>query len=334
MFNDSHFYHGHIRRIVAVFGTLFNNISVVKFDSDGHAVSTIKVPLAYGPRQKFLARLSGQQNLQDPKLAIRLPRMSFEITSLSYDTTTRHQKGLTRPIFTSDGKKQVLYPTTYRLGMQLAILSKNSDDGLQILEQILPYFQPTYTVTIREIDNNFKTDLPFTLTSVSTSDDYESDFLTRRSIIHTLDFETEVRFYGPVPETTRKEIKWTKTTVSDTTMPKEGNPFFVQNIRVSPLSATESEPHEIHITYNPITPAKVRLYYDTISNGPFSVDDSVVGSVSGATGRVIEVNANDNYIVVDAPDENFVSEEVVSKTGTATSFTLTKIDSIWNSLIA
>jgi len=197
---SGHFYHEHIKRAVAVFGTLFNNMSVVKKNGSGNVISTIKVPLAYGPRQKFLARIQDEKYLTDPKLAIRLPRMSFEIISMSYDTNTKLQKGVTRTLASSDPTKKqtILNPVGYRMGLQLNIMTKNQDEALQLLEQIVPFFQPEYTVTVKEVQNNFKSDMPFVLQSVTMSDDYEGDFLSRRAIIYTLEFETRVRFYGPL----------------------------------------------------------------------------------------------------------------------------------------
>ena len=144
MFGD-HFYHAAIRRTVAVFGTLFNDINVLRKGNDGTAKNIIKVPLAYGPKQKFLARLDQQADLNDPKIALKLPRMSFEITGLSYNTNAKLQKGIRQSFpdpLDNSKKKTILGPVGYTLGIQLSILAKNQDDALQILEQILPFFQP------------------------------------------------------------------------------------------------------------------------------------------------------------------------------------------------
>lgn len=201
---SGHFYHAQIRRMVSVFGTMFNNIEVHKTDSSGKVLEVIKVPISYGPRQKFLARLEGLADLRDPKLAIKLPRMSFEIVALTYDnaSTISRTNKIRIPDPNDSTKYKTMYgPIPYRLGFQLNILSKNQDDALQILEQILPYFKPDYTVTINDVpEMGIKTDTPITLQSVTMSDDYEGDFESRRAIIYTLEFETRVRFYTGVAD--------------------------------------------------------------------------------------------------------------------------------------
>lgn len=198
MFGD-HFYHASIRRMVSAFGTLFNNIEVKKKDSNDKILQTIKVPLAYGPRQKFLARLQERPSLDDTKLGIKLPRMSFEITFLQYDASTAVSKDNVIKLQDPDNPakyKTIRGPIPYRIGMQLNIMAKNQDDALQVLEQILPFFQPDYTVTINDIpEMGVKADVPITLQSVAMNDDYEGDFETRRAIIYSLDFEARVRFY-------------------------------------------------------------------------------------------------------------------------------------------
>lgn len=196
---SGHFYHATIRKTVAVFGTLFNNISVVRKDASGKVVNIVRVPLAYGPKQKFLARLDEQPNLDDSKVAIKLPRMSFEIVTLTYDSSTKINRNntLTFPSTSPDTKTSIRTFAPYRMGIQLSIMAKNQDDALQVLEQILPNFQPEYSVTIKDLDSlNLKSDVPFVLTGVQMNEDYEGDFVQRRAIIYTLDFETRLRFYG------------------------------------------------------------------------------------------------------------------------------------------
>ena len=186
-----------MRKSVALFGTLFNNISVIRQDGAGNVLNQIKVPLAYGPKQKFLARID-QQN--EESMAIKLPRMAFEITSIDLDLNQKLAKRNTILESTDDPtKKRVLKQiSSYNIGMQLNIMAKNQDDGLQILEQILPYFQPEYTVSIKPIDGyDFKQDVPIILSSVSIQDDYEGDLPSRRVLIYTLDFSMKMKFYGP-----------------------------------------------------------------------------------------------------------------------------------------
>ena len=315
---SGHFYHEHIKRAVAVFGTLFNNMSVVKKNGSGNVISTIKVPLAYGPRQKFLARIQDEKYLTDPKLAIRLPRMSFEIISMSYDTNTKLQKGVTRTLASSDPTKKqtILNPVGYRMGLQLNIMTKNQDEALQLLEQIVPFFQPEYTVTVKEVQNNFKSDMPFVLQSVTMSDDYEGDFLSRRAIIYTLEFETRVRFYGPLAD--KGIIRRVDATFADTEMTVNDEPYQTQKIYISPSTAQETDDYDIEVELiNPIPDTVVISF--TTSSGTFTVGESVTGSTSGTVGRISAVTGS--TITVDSPDGRFTNTETV--TGATSSATLT-----------
>ena len=198
-----HFYHATMRKSVAVFGTLFNNINVIRKDGSGGILSQVKVPLAYGPKQKFLARLDQETGFDAP-LAIKLPRMAFEISSLEIDDSQKLQKK--NKIVETHGsditkRKTINHYTSYNIGMSLFILVKNQDDGLQIMEQILPYFQPDYTVTIKPVDNfTYKQDVPIVLDSVSIDDQYEGDFTERRVLTYQLDFTMKMKFYGPTKD--------------------------------------------------------------------------------------------------------------------------------------
>lgn len=204
MFGD-HFYHATMRKSVAVFGTLFNNISVIRKAADGSVLNQVRVPLAYGPKQKFLARLDQETGFDAP-MAIKLPRMAFEMTGLSIDTSQKLPKRTTivNEIDASDStkKKTVKFFTSYDIGMSLYIMAKNQDDGLQIVEQILPYFTPEYSVSIKPIDGyDHKQDVAIILGSVAISDEYEGDFATRRVLIYQLDFTMKMKFYGPTSKT-------------------------------------------------------------------------------------------------------------------------------------
>ena len=198
-----HFYHATMRKSVAVFGTLFNNMNVIRKDGSGGILSQIKVPLAYGPKQKFLARLDQEAGFDAP-LAIKLPRMAFEITSLEIDDTQKLQKkNKIVETHASDitKRKTISHYTSYNIGMSLYILTKNQDDGLQLVEQILPYFQPDYTVTIKPVDNfDLKQDVPIVLDSVSIDDQYEGEFTERRVLTYQLDFTMKMKFYGPTAD--------------------------------------------------------------------------------------------------------------------------------------
>lgn len=328
MFNQ-YFYHEHTRRAVTVFGTLFNNIYVVKRDFQGNSISKTKVPLSYGPRQKFLARINDEQYLNDPKLAIKLPRMAFEIVSMTIDSNTKLQRTTSKTIPSASGtsKTTVFHPITYRLGFQLNILAKSQDDALQILEQILPYFQPEYTVTVKQVEDNFKADMPFVLQGVVLSDDYEGDFLTRRAITYTLDFETRVRYYGHINRD-QAIIKSTKTNIADINMSISGEPYLSQTLSISPISAGVDDEYEIVASYSPKIPPRVKLFF-TSKDGDFSIGDSVVSNTSVTAGRIIEIG--DDYIIVDAPDGNFILDEIVFNSDQS-NFVITNIETIWNTV--
>jgi hypothetical protein len=202
------FYHETIRKIVISFGTLFNDISLVRKDNSGTIIQTMKVPLAYGPREKFLVRLREDADLTK-QVAITLPRIGFEIKDLSYDPSRKLSRVQKFKKVKGANTKQLdtqYMPVPYNLDFELYIMAKQSDDALQIVEQILPYFQPDYTLTINDMsDMGIKKDVPIILNSISYEDNYDGDFVSRRALIYTMSFTTKFYLYGPV--TSSKVIK-------------------------------------------------------------------------------------------------------------------------------
>ena len=198
----TYYYHEIIRKTIISFGTLFNNIQIRHDDSAGNSYSEIKVPLAYGPSQKFLARLEQQADLNKP-IQTTLPRMSFEMTSIQYDSTRK--SSVTQTFKASDGTnlKKVYVPVPYNIGFELNILTKLNDDALQIVEQILPYFQPSFSLTVDLVNSiGEKKDIPIVLDNISFQDNYEGDFSTRRALIYTLNFTAKTYLFGPIAEST------------------------------------------------------------------------------------------------------------------------------------
>jgi hypothetical protein len=198
----NYFYNESTRNIVVGFGTIFNQIQLAKKDNAGNVTQTMKVPLAYGPKQKWLSRLTEDPNLTKP-VAVTLPRIGFEISGLEYDATRKLNKTIkvkkTINGVNNDQLKSGFMPVPYNVGFELYIMAKNSDDALQILEQILPYFQPEYTVTLREVPElDIIRDVPVVLNSISYEDNYDGDFTSRRAIIYTLSFTAKYYMYGPV----------------------------------------------------------------------------------------------------------------------------------------
>ena len=205
----TYYYHEIMRKTIVAFGTLFNQINIRHDDASGNTYSDLKVPLAYGPSQKFLARLEQQEDLNKP-IQITLPRMSFEMNNIQYDSTRK--TGITQTFKavdkTTSAVKKVFMPVPYNIGFELNILSKLNDDALQIVEQILPYFQPSFNVTIDLISSiGEKRDVPIVLDSISFQDDYEGDFSTRRALIYTLRFTAKTYLFGPVADSSEGLIK-------------------------------------------------------------------------------------------------------------------------------
>jgi len=216
---ENHFYNSSTRRMVSVFGSLFNKLEVIKTDAAGKVLQKIKVPLAYGPRQKFLTRA---KDLGDTKIAIKLPRISFEITDMSYDGAARINKTKKFIKVDPNDKKNVKSlgsPAVYKVNFELNVMTKGQDEALQILEQILPIFQPDYTVTIKDIpEMDITSDVPIVLNSVTLNDEYEGDYLSRRTVVYTLNFETRIRYYRGIQD--KSVIN--KTEVSYATKPVNG----------------------------------------------------------------------------------------------------------------
>ena len=204
---NTYFYHSTIKRVITVFGTLFNNINIVKRDSSGNVFNQIKVPLAWAPRRKFIDRIREYSSLEDAnKVAIKLPRMSFEMTSLTYDPDTQlgRQQRETHSVrnpedpFTKYAVRTYVY-VPYKIGLQLNIYSNSQDDVLQITEQIIPYFRPDFSVTIKSLGDGMESimDVPFSLQGISPTNEYEGDLISRNVVMYSLDFEAPLRFYGP-----------------------------------------------------------------------------------------------------------------------------------------
>ena len=198
-----YFYNEIFRSVIIGFGSLFNVIEIKKGDS------IIKVPLAYGPTQKFLARMQQEADLNKP-VSITLPRMSFEFLGLQYDSSRKSTQTQTIINQTPDGAnvKRNYLPVPYNMRFELSIMTKLNDDMLQIIEQILPYFQPAYQLPINFLGNlKEKRDVPINLDNISMEDDYEGNFDTRRALIYTLSFTAKTTLFGPITDVTGSIVK-------------------------------------------------------------------------------------------------------------------------------
>ena len=231
-----YFYNEIFRSVIISFGSLFNGLEI-KHTNNDNTVSVIKVPLAYGPTQKFLARLEQQADLNKP-VQISLPRMSFEMNNVAYDPSRK--TGVTQTFKTSDGTnmKKVYMPVPYNIGFELSIFSKLNDDALQIVEQILPYFQPSFNLTVDLVNSiGEKRDIPVILDNVAFQDDYEGDFSTRRALIYTLSFTAKTYLFGPIAETTSGLIKKVQTDLYSDTNTKKASREMRYTVVPDPIDA-------------------------------------------------------------------------------------------------
>ena len=210
----TYFYNESMRRMTIGFGQIFNNIQIKRRDSSGNITQSIKVPLAYAPKEKFLARLDQQSNLDDRQFAVVLPRMSFEMSGLSFDPSRKLNKmnKVVRVKTNEEAGKVMNFnysPVPYNVDFTLNIFTATAENGLQIVEQILPYFQPDYTVTVRVIPElNLVRDVPIVLGGVQYEDSYTGNFERRRAVIYTLNFTAKTYLYGPMSN--QKVIKSTQ----------------------------------------------------------------------------------------------------------------------------
>ena len=200
----THFYNEGLRKLTIAFGQLFNNIVLQNTSSTGAVTKRIRVPLAYAPKEKFLVRLEQQANLQEDRaVSITLPRLGFEITGLSYDPSRKLNKmnKTIRVKANEEGKKTNFNytPVPYNINFSLYSFTATAENGLQIVEQILPFFQPEYTVTMNVVpEMQLVRDIPIILNSVNYEDTYNGEFTQRRAVIYTLQFTAKTYLYGPM----------------------------------------------------------------------------------------------------------------------------------------
>ena len=197
MLNNATFYHGTIRKTIVAFGSLFSDIKIVR--EGGGESQTIAVPIAYAPKEKWIVRIDQDATL-DKHVYTTLPRLSFEITNYSYDLTRKTNRNNFVTCGAEDGSVTRTYaPVPYNIDISLYALTKTTEDGLQIIEQILPYFTPEFTLAIKALpESNVIVDIPVILNSLDVNDEYDGDFQTRRFVTHTLTFTLKTNIYGPV----------------------------------------------------------------------------------------------------------------------------------------
>lgn len=200
MLNNAPFYHGIIKKIITVFGGIFSSIYIDRKEGDsvtGDTIQRLHIPLAYACKEKYIVRIDSDPNLTNHTY-ISLPRISFEITSYYYDPTRKLNKTNKITCGSGDGSMSYVYaPVPYNIDIALYILTKNQEDAMQILEQILPTFNPEYIIRMSIVpDMNIIQDMPIVLNTVEVDDQYEGDFQTRRFVIHTLRFTVKASLFG------------------------------------------------------------------------------------------------------------------------------------------
>jgi len=241
------FYHKAIKNLIIAFGAVFNDISIQRFDVNNTVTKTQKVPLAYAPKEKMLARINQDiagDATEGADVQMVLPRMSFEITGINYDAI-RQKSSVGRISFqnSADNTKitQVFEPVPYNVTIDLNILAKYQDDALQVVEQILPFFSPRFNLTVFETSLNIKRDIPIELQGLSYSDNYDGDFNDRRTIIYTLSFSSHVNIYGNV-DSTQNIIREVIVNIAekgtdDSMVPTVGETLTTINVQPNPIGA-------------------------------------------------------------------------------------------------
>jgi len=203
MLNIPPFYHGLTRKVIVAFGSLFSNIKIERADNNGEVQQTVVIPLAYAPKEKWLVRVEQDPTLERHAYTI-LPRMSFEITGMSYDATRKTNRMAKISCYDNSDPAQPnlktqYSPVPYNIDVSLYILTKTQEDALQIVEQILPFFTPEFTLVIKAIPRmSVDLDIPIVMNTVNIEDNYDGDFQERRMVIYTITFTLKMNFFGPI----------------------------------------------------------------------------------------------------------------------------------------
>lgn len=316
---SKYFYHSSTKKIVAAFGSLFNNITVVRRDDSSKVLQTVRCPISYGPRHKWLTRIKEEPDLVNKlsEVAIRLPRMSFEITSMNVDDPAKLNRTNTHQVpLLEGGTARARQMVPYMIGMQLSIYAKNQNDALQILEQIIPYFSPDHTLSIFDLDGTSQsTDVPITLQSVGIQDDYEGDALTRRAIVYTLDFMLRVKFYGPLTDGASGIIRTTNIHFQDNTT---GTPRYLETMTTGVANPADTKESHTIIARTTDFIAESTEYSVTLSDivGAFTSGEPVYTTLTGTIGTLQSISGA-SAVIVAADGVVILDEYVVGKTSGA-----------------
>ena len=295
MFGHS-FYHGSLRRYVTVFGTLFNEILISRENNSSVTKKQFRVPIAYGPMQKFLARIEGDPSLNSPA-SVSLPRMSFEMTNVSYDPD-RRLTGRVRNTKTSSANNNILTtqfaPAPYNMDFTLSIMAKYSEDGTKILEQILPFFKPEWTASVKLVDAlDEYFDIPTIMNSVNSEEVYEGDFSTRRVVIWTLTFTMKGYFFGPV--TTKKIIKFANVNFYSQFANGDYSNSSMESVKVFPGLLANGDPAGFVSSQTVQATANAQITYNATSIDGYSVESiQIIDNGIGYNGATVTISAPDS----------------------------------------
>ena len=289
-----YFYNEILRRTIIGFGTLFNSISIKQ---DG---SPLRVPLAYGPTQKFLARLNQSPDL-NKATSLSLPRMSFEFTGLTYDpsrkVTTTQKIVVQNPDSDTPDEKKVYMPVPYNMQFELAVMCKLNDDALQIVEQILPYFQPSYNLTVNLVGSiKEKRDIPIVLENITMQDDYEGDFESRRVLLYTLRFTAKTYVFGPVSDASKDII--TRSTVNYLTGTDTSNAQRNLTYSVVPRAIKDYDNSIVTNLAEDITATQTVIAVNDVTN---------ITASSGSTSVYLDIDGEEVYVKAKDADSNKIT---------------------------
>jgi len=301
--SKDYFYYETTRKLVTVFGAMFNNIHTGRKLSDGTLANMERVPLSYGPRSKFLARIT-ERKAKD-NISVRLPRMSFEISGLAYDTASKLKKNNIIQYCDPVGKAFAAVP--YNISFELNIFGRTQDDMLQILEQILPMFNPDYTISIKGLEGpGTTTSVPFILGSVNLNDDYEGELNPVRALVYTLSFSAKIRYLGPINNNVNL-IKTAVVSVYDS----ETENFFKKNV------AKGDDEGEIILNEISFVDSRdeYRLILDTNDTSQIQIGSEVVGETS-SYGGIVQTNNQMDVITITNLDNLFEpGENIIDSNG-------------------
>jgi hypothetical protein len=277
-----YFYNEIFRSVIIGFGSLFNGIQIKHKDENDDTQSIIKVPLAYGPTQKFLARLKQNPDLNHP-VQMTLPRMSFEFTNLQYDPSRKSTQTQQFVVTSADGteERKSYLPVPYNMTITLSVYTKLNDDMLQIVEQIVPYFQPGYTLPIKFLGNfNEVLNVPVVLENIDMTDEYEGNFDTRRALLYTFTFTAKTYVFGPLKDVSNDIIK---------------------KVTVGYIAGSKSNKYERDVTYQ-VTPRAIKDYDGVVATllaENVDMNETVIDVENGSAiteGSYIYIDQEEMYV--------------------------------------